>query len=509
VRQGEILDAPGDSTWQGLPLSDAKPLRASRDGSRTANFLREFLFPGSAIAQDHWRTCALWIANISLAQLAFDWPLRLRLAATVGALGLNVHLISGFLFATFFTILCRMDGLYQLSSRGGSLRYSHSYLKVGVWAVLFTEAAISLALGWHALASSLVLASACLQVTLVLGLQNLQHAFSRNLGQSNSLRRVVIVGTGGTALKLASYLLKEANHRVKFEGFVDERWRGGEGHASALGRLHDLEHLVRSHFVDEVIVCLPDQPAEARRAVFIGRRLPVDLKVVPEVYGCVPKGDGIEMAGDIPLITLQRQEINELRGWAKRSLDIAIAISTLLALAPALAVIALLVKLDSPGPALYRAPRVGRRGRHFLCYKFRTMHLDADRRKQSLREVNERAGPFFKLRNDPRVTRVGAWLRRYSFDELPQLWNIVRGEMSLVGPRPHPLDDHAHYAPEHLQRLAVTPGLTGLWQVTARNDPSFERNMALDRQYIEQQSLRMDLWILLRTVREVAVGSGV
>jgi len=509
VRQGENLDAPGDSTWQGLPHSDAKPLRTNQDGSRSANFLREVSFPGSASAPDRWHACVWWITNISLAQLTFDWPLRLRVAAATGPVGLEPRLISGFLFATFFTILCRMDGLYRPLSRCGGLRHSHSYLKAAVWAVLFTEGAIFLTAGWHALASSLVLASACLQVTLVLGLQSLQHAVSRNLGQSNSLHRVVIVGTGGTALKLASYLLKEANQRVEFEGFVDEQWRGGEGHASALGQIQDLQHLVRSHFVDEVIVCLPDQPAAARRAVFIARRLPVDLKVVPEVYGCIPHGDGIEMAGDIPLITLQQQEISELRHCAKRSLDVAIATGALLALAPALAVIALLIKLDSPGPALYCALRVGRKGRHFLCYKFRTMHLDADQRKQSLREVNERTGPFFKLRDDPRLTRVGIWLRRYSFDELPQLWNIVRGEMSLVGPRPHPLDDHANYAPEHLQRLAVTPGLTGLWQVTARNDPSFERSMALDRQYIEQQSLRMDLWILLRTVREVAVGSGV
>jgi len=305
-------------------------------------------------------------------------------------------------------------------------------------------------------------------------------------------------------------LLTETDGGVKFEGFVDARASEGIGEdTKTLGRVQDLERLMQSHFLDEVIVCLPDDPASARRAVFVARRLRVDVKVVPEVYGCVPKNDGIEMAGDIPLLTLQEREVHELRGVVKRSLDVAVAAGALLALAPTLAVIAMLIKLDSPGSALYCAPRVGRRGRHFLCYKFRTMRTDADLHKQALREENERTGPFFKLRADPRVTRAGAWLRRYSLDEIPQLWNIVRGEMSLVGPRPHPLDDHANYAPEHFQRLAVTPGLTGLWQVTARNDPSFERNMALDREYIEQQSLRMDLWILLRTVREVALGSGV
>jgi len=219
----------------------------------------------------------------------------------------------------------------------------------------------------------------------------------------------------------------------------------------------------------------------------------LDAKAVPKIYGCKP----------------QKQYRSSLALRAKRFLDLTTALSALLLMAPALGLIAALIKIDSKGPALYCSLRVGKHGRHFLCFKFRTMCTDADLLKDALRIQNERAGPFFKLKKDPRVTAVGAWLRRYSLDELPQLWNIVRGEMSLVGPRPHPLDDHVRYAPEHLQRLSVIPGLTGLWQVTARNDPSFERSMALDREYIEKQSFRMDLWILFRTVREVAIGSGV
>ncbi len=176
--------------------------------------------------------------------------------------------------------------------------------------------------------------------------------------------------------------------------------------------------------------------------------------------------------------------------------------------APLLAGIALIIKAASPGKILYPATRVGLKGRRFICYKFRTMVSDADRLKDGLRAGNERQGPCFKIAADPRITRVGQILRRYSLDELPQLWNVLRGEMSMVGPRPHPVDDFEHYRLEHLRRLDVTPGITGLWQVTARRDPSFQRNMALDLDYIEHWSLGMDLWILWRTVFVILRGSG-
>jgi lipopolysaccharide/colanic/teichoic acid biosynthesis glycosyltransferase len=177
-------------------------------------------------------------------------------------------------------------------------------------------------------------------------------------------------------------------------------------------------------------------------------------------------------------------------------------------MAPVLALLAILVRLDSPGPALYTALRAGRKGRPFRCYKFRTMVRSADTLKEGLRERNQRKGPFFKVADDPRITRVGRLLRRYSLDELPQLWNVLKGEMSLVGPRPHPLDDFSAYSIEHLPRLDVIPGMTGLWQVTARQNPSFQAGMDLDIEYIHRWSLGMDLKILLKTAAVVLRGSG-
>ncbi len=192
----------------------------------------------------------------------------------------------------------------------------------------------------------------------------------------------------------------------------------------------------------------------------------------------------------------------------KRLMDIALGSAAIFVILPLLCAIGIAIRIDSPGPVLYRSARVGRKGVVFACYKFRTMGIDADATKEKLRSRNERDGAFFKISDDPRVTRLGRWLRRYSLDELPQLWNVLRGEMSLVGPRPHPIDDVERYQIQDFRRLAFTPGITGLWQITARRDPSFQRCVALDVEYINRWNLRLDFEILARTLPAVLRGSG-
>jgi exopolysaccharide biosynthesis polyprenyl glycosylphosphotransferase len=193
----------------------------------------------------------------------------------------------------------------------------------------------------------------------------------------------------------------------------------------------------------------------------------------------------------------------------KRVFDIVFSFCVLVAMVPVFLVVALAVKLDSPGSVFYLSDRIGKRGRTFRCVKFRTMVADAEERKADLMHMNERDGVLFKVSNDPRVTRLGRWMRKYSIDELPQFWNVLRGEMSVVGPRPPLGDEVKEYNLSHLRRLEVTPGITGLWQVQGRQDPSFSSYVSLDVTYIDTWSIWLDFKIILRTVAVVFAGTGV
>lgn len=192
----------------------------------------------------------------------------------------------------------------------------------------------------------------------------------------------------------------------------------------------------------------------------------------------------------------------------KRALDLLLATMALLVLFPIMAITALAIKLESPGPIIFRQTRVGKWGKTFTCYKFRSMCMDAEARKQALIQQNEVDGPIFKMQTDPRVTRVGRIIRKLSIDELPQLFNVFKGDMSLVGPRPPVPHEVNQYKFDHLRRLDAMPGLTGLQQVSGRSDLPFERWVELDLQYISQQSLRKDIEILLKTIPAVLLGKG-
>lgn len=319
------------------------------------------------------------------------------------------------------------------------------------------------------------------------------------------MRHVLIVGAGQVGQGVAAYIGAHPELGKKVCGFLDQIKPAG---GKILGRVSDLPWLARREFVDEIILAAPQDHILVQEVVREARRLRLDVKIVPELFGCTPVGTEFERADNLLLIPLHAERLPVFSLFFKRMVDVVASLAGLIVLSPLLAVIAALIKLDSSGPVLYCAPRAGRKGRHFRCFKFRTMVMNADELKDRLRQGNQRTGPCFKIADDPRITRVGRALRRYSLDELPQLWNVLKGDMSLVGPRPHPVDDVAGYEIEHLSRLDVTPGITGLWQVTARRDPSFQRGLELDREYIRTWSLRSDARILLKTVRAVVQGSG-
>jgi exopolysaccharide biosynthesis polyprenyl glycosylphosphotransferase len=333
---------------------------------------------------------------------------------------------------------------------------------------------------------------------------------SHGMEPRGSVRNVLIVGASALGRRLGSFLDASPTDGRAVCGFLDNDRPIGDG---VIGRISDLGKLARTGFVDEVILAAPRDRKVAMQVLEEARRLRLDVKIVPDLFGCAlgvaDSGNEFDHVGDLPLISLHTERLPATSLMLKRLLDMIGAGLILVVLAPLLTTIAGLIKLDSPGSVLYRAQRAGRKGRLFRCYKFRTMVSDADALKDKLRRTNnQRFGPVFKIADDPRITRLGRFLRKYSLDELPQLWNVLKGDMSLVGPRPHPADDYAEYEVEHLARLDVTPGITGLWQVTARRDPSFHRGMELDREYIRTWSLASDMRILAKTVMAVVSGSG-
>ncbi len=327
----------------------------------------------------------------------------------------------------------------------------------------------------------------------------------RRVAAEIGARNVLIVGAGATGQELARFLAERKELGYVVKGFLDA---DSSADARVLGRVSDLSRVARASFVDEIFITLPADRDSVREVLLEARRNRWCVRLVPELYEGFGWRAPLEYLGDFPVMDLHREPIPALGLLAKRAADVLLSAIALVALAPVFAAVAVAIKLDSPGPVFYRSLRVGKKGRRFLCFKFRSMVSNADALKDGLRDRNERQGPLFKITDDPRVTRVGHFLRKHSLDEFPQFWNVFLGDMSLVGPRPHPVDDCDRYELEHLRRLDVTPGLTGLWQVYGRKQSSFERALSLDLEYIETWNLWLDLKIALLTVPALFQSAG-
>ena len=331
-----------------------------------------------------------------------------------------------------------------------------------------------------------------------------QCAWARRSAE-DEVRNVLIVGGGPAARSIARTLCSDPLRHAYVCGSVDDDLPLS---ATVLGRIADLDWLARAEFIDEVILALPGSPAQAREAADAAFRNHLDIRAVPDLpAGYWPDAD-VDFIGDVPVVTLHREPVPSTQLFFKRLLDSVSAAAALALFSPVMAIVALLIRIDSRGPVINAAERAGAKGRPFRCFKFRSMVSDADNLKADLRRRNQRQGPIFKIVGDPRITRIGGFIRRYSLDELPQLWNVLLCDMSMVGPRPHPVDEVNRYELHHYRRLDMKPGITGLWQITARHSPSFELNMHLDLTYIENWSLRLDLRILLGTFRVLFAPEG-
>lgn len=331
----------------------------------------------------------------------------------------------------------------------------------------------------------------------------------RRYMEGHETRNILIVGDGRVGHALRNHLESLRHMGFRFKGFVTLEPQTSQ--ATGPDVVADTESCVavaRSLFVDEIYFSTPADKATVLGVVEEARALGIGVRVVPDMYDGLAWNAKVEYLGQFPTIPLHRRDFPRSAFLIKRALDIVFSSILLLVLSPVMLTLAVWVRLDSKGPVLYRAQRVGRKGRLFKCYKFRTMVADADRRRSELAHLNEREGVLFKISNDPRVTRFGAKLRKYSLDELPQLFNVLKGDMSLVGPRPPIAAEVQQYDVAHLKRLDVLPGMTGLWQVEARQDPSFDNYISLDTAYVENWNLMLDFRILARTIGVVLGGTG-
>jgi exopolysaccharide biosynthesis polyprenyl glycosylphosphotransferase len=323
--------------------------------------------------------------------------------------------------------------------------------------------------------------------------------------------RVLIVGAGEAGRTVIRNLIAQPELGYRVIGFLDDDpcKCTDLGPIRALGPVDNLPEVTKQYGIDQVIITLPWQyHRKIVRLMNECGRLGAVPRVVPDLFQMSLGGVDVEAINGIPLISLKQTSLTGLNLAIKRGFDLVFSVIVLVAIAPLWLVIAIAIKLDSPGPVLFRQTRAGRYGKPFTAYKFRSMYVDAEAQLEKLRARNEASGPLFKLRDDPRRTRVGRVLRETSLDELPQFLNSLRGDMSVVGPRPAILSEVAQYQDWHMRRLEVLPGVTGLWQVSGRSELTFDEMVMLDIYYAENWSLGLDLRIILRTIPQFFFGEG-
>jgi len=417
------------------------------------------------------------------------------------------------LFGVYLVAFGRLYGLYKTTAGRNSLNEQRMTIQAVLTAGLVLCGTLyvmrAYAVSRIVVALTLVLTMCAVMLRRAVWLRIQQRRFL----QGREVRNVLIVGDGRVGNALRNHLLSLQSMGFRFLGFVaiDEsapKPAGGDS-SPVVGNLHNCVTVARSLFVDEIYFTVPVDREKVLAVVEEAHANGIDVRVVPDLYDGLAWNAPVEYVGQFPTIPLHRRDFPRGAFVLKRVLDMAVCSVALLVCAPLMLLIALMVKVDSKGPVFFRAERVGRKGRSFTCLKFRTMVDDADQLRKGLLDRNEREGLLFKMRKDPRVTPVGYWLRKYSLDELPQFFNVLAGDMSLVGPRPPLTSEVQQYALPHLRRLDVLPGITGLWQVEARQDPSFDNYISLDTAYVENWSLLLDLKIMARTVGVVVSGTGV
>jgi exopolysaccharide biosynthesis polyprenyl glycosylphosphotransferase len=326
-----------------------------------------------------------------------------------------------------------------------------------------------------------------------------------------NLRHMLIVGTGERALKFARLIHQKPELGYTIIGFADDQWEGIDDRIKMVSRLDGLPELVRHQTVDEVVIALPIKSHydAITTIIKVCEEQGIIVRLLSDLFDLSFAKSLPGRLEDVPVFTFYSSPFDHPDLMVKRAIDIALSSLLLVVFSPLLLLVALLIKLDSRGPVFFVQDRVGYNKRRFKLLKFRSMIHDAEHSQDELEELNEATGPVFKIKADPRLTRMGKWLRRASIDELPQLINVIRGDMSLVGPRPLPVRDYNGFDVDwHRRRFSVRPGITCLWQINGRSALSFDKWMQLDMDYIDNWSLGLDLRILIKTIPAIMKGSG-
>lgn len=316
--------------------------------------------------------------------------------------------------------------------------------------------------------------------------------------------QVLIVGAGKVGVEVREQITGTKKSENHFIGYLDDYKTGPE----IIGKTFDLEKMLQQQRIDIIYITIPSERSMIESILHTVYKYNVDIRIIPEMFDRMSTVFTFRQDLDYPCMQIVKTPLRGVNILLKRIADLAGGILILSILSPVLLMVGIWIKLDSKGPVFFRQHRIGKNGMHFQMLKFRSMSSEAEKLKRGLLHENEASGPVFKLKNDPRITRAGRFLRKYSVDELPQLWNVLKGEMSLIGPRPPLPEEVARYSNYHWRRMDVLPGMTGLWQVSGRSDLSFEEWIDLDIYYIERWSFALEMKILFRTIPVVLRGTG-
>jgi exopolysaccharide biosynthesis polyprenyl glycosylphosphotransferase len=351
-------------------------------------------------------------------------------------------------------------------------------------------------------------------LTLVLSRIILHSILRKARLKGHNTRQMVIIGTGKRALNFASKIHQSPELGYHIIGFVDDPWKGldkfKENGLKLLGGLGDFQFLLNNQVIDEAVIGLPlkSHYDEISAIIKICEEQGIIVRVLSDLFDLKIAKSQVDRLDNVPILTLHSAPLDQWPLLVKRFIDLSLSIILLIFLSPIFLLIAIMVKIDSKGPVFFIQERMGLNKRKFKLLKFRTMVVNAEKLRDRLERLNEISGPVFKIRDDPRVTRIGKWLRRTSIDELPQLINVLKGDMSLVGPRPPIQSEMEQYQWKDRRRLSMKPGITCLWQINGRSNIPFDKWMELDKEYIDNWSLWLDLKILAKTIPTVIRHSG-